>query len=190
MTKNYSITIFGERKRGQHLGAEERGAIQALKKLGCSNRAIARAINCSPSTVGYELKRGSSYGASSMVSISPRCFAVSQQITAVNLQTFRLTSAMAQKSILHILTHLGNVRSTNAQTAFYEDSFQRANPFTITVMSRFLHLLMKSMLCPENVWIISLPRNCLKNSLTEFTRYNLADLYSTQVFNLLLQFSK
>ena len=60
MTKDYSITFSGERKRGQHLGPEERVAIQALKKLGYSNRAIARAINCSPSTVGYELKRGTS----------------------------------------------------------------------------------------------------------------------------------
>ena len=58
MDKNHSITISAERKRGQHLGAEERGAIQALKKLGFSNRAIAREINCSPSTVGYELRRG------------------------------------------------------------------------------------------------------------------------------------
>lgn len=60
MDKTYSITIPEERKRGQHLGAEERGAIQRLKKLGYSNRAIAREINCSPSTVGYELKRGTS----------------------------------------------------------------------------------------------------------------------------------
>ena len=58
MTKDCSITISGERKRGPHLETEERGAIQALKKLGYSNRAITRVINCSPSTVGYELKRG------------------------------------------------------------------------------------------------------------------------------------
>lgn len=58
MDKNYSITICAERKRRQHLGAEERGTIQALKRLGYSNRAIAREINCSPSTVGYELRRG------------------------------------------------------------------------------------------------------------------------------------
>ena len=45
-------------KRGQHLGAEERGAIQSLKKQGVSNQAIARIIDCSPSTVGYELQRG------------------------------------------------------------------------------------------------------------------------------------
>ncbi len=58
MDKTNSITITTERKRGQHLGSEERGMIQALKKLGYSNRAIAREINCSPSTVGYELRRG------------------------------------------------------------------------------------------------------------------------------------
>lgn len=58
MDKTNSITITAERKRGQHLGSEERGTIQTLKKLGYSNRAIAREINCSPSTVGYELRRG------------------------------------------------------------------------------------------------------------------------------------
>lgn len=57
MDQTHSTTNFTERKRGQHLGAEERGAIQALKKQGFSNRAIARTINCSPSTVGYELLR-------------------------------------------------------------------------------------------------------------------------------------
>ena len=54
MDKTHSTTIPAERKRGQHLGAEERGAIQHLKKLGYSNRSIAVEINCSPSTVGYE----------------------------------------------------------------------------------------------------------------------------------------
>ena len=58
MDKNYSITISAERKRGQHLGAEERGTIQTMHRMGYSNRAIAREINCSPSTVGYELARG------------------------------------------------------------------------------------------------------------------------------------
>lgn len=58
MDKTYSITILEERKRGQHLDAEARGALQQLHKLGYSNRAIARALNCSPSTVGYELRRG------------------------------------------------------------------------------------------------------------------------------------
>lgn len=58
MDKYHSIIISAERKRGEHLGAEERGAIQWLKKIGYSNRAIARELNCSPSTVGYEIKRG------------------------------------------------------------------------------------------------------------------------------------
>ncbi len=58
MDKTYSITISAERKRGQHLGAEERGVLQELKKLGYSNRAIARELNCNPSTMGYELRRG------------------------------------------------------------------------------------------------------------------------------------
>lgn len=58
MDKTDSITFSAERKPGQHLGAQERGVIQHLKKLGYSNRAIARAVNCSASTVGYELQRG------------------------------------------------------------------------------------------------------------------------------------
>ena len=52
------ITELVERKKGQHLQREERGAIQHLKNAGYANRAIARAIGCSPTTVGNELKRG------------------------------------------------------------------------------------------------------------------------------------
>lgn len=52
------ITESVERKKGQHLQREERGAIQQLKNAGYTNRAIARAIGCSPTTVGNELKRG------------------------------------------------------------------------------------------------------------------------------------
>lgn len=52
------ITVPAECKKGQHLQREERGAIQHLKRQGLSNRAIAREIGCSPSTVGYELARG------------------------------------------------------------------------------------------------------------------------------------
>ena len=55
--QNY-ITESVERKKGQHLQREERGAIQHLKNAGYTNRAIARAIGCSPTTVGNELKRG------------------------------------------------------------------------------------------------------------------------------------
>ena len=50
------ITESVERKKGQHLQREERGAIQHLKNAGYTNRAIARAIGCSPTTVGNELK--------------------------------------------------------------------------------------------------------------------------------------
>ena len=52
------ITCKEERKKGQHLGAEERGAIKALVKQGLGIRAIARAIGCAPSTVTNELRRG------------------------------------------------------------------------------------------------------------------------------------
>lgn len=55
--RNY-ITEEQERKRGQHLQREDRGAIQRLKRLGYSNRAIAREIGCAPTTVGNELRRG------------------------------------------------------------------------------------------------------------------------------------
>ena len=51
-------TELAERKRGQHLQREERGAIQALKQQELYNRAIARELKCSPSTVGNELRRG------------------------------------------------------------------------------------------------------------------------------------
>ena len=54
---NY-ITVEPERKPGQHLQREDRGAIQRLRRLGYSNRAIARELNCSPTTVGNELLRG------------------------------------------------------------------------------------------------------------------------------------
>ncbi|NCB77675.1 MAG: hypothetical protein EOM42_11410 [Negativicutes bacterium] len=47
-----------ERKRSQHLGQEERGTIQHLKKQGYSLREIAQAINCLPRTVMNELRRG------------------------------------------------------------------------------------------------------------------------------------
>ena len=52
------ITESVERKKGQHLQREERGAIQHLKNAGYTNRAIAKAIGCSPTTLGNERKRG------------------------------------------------------------------------------------------------------------------------------------
>ena len=51
-------TNKADRKPGKHLTREDRGAIEAMKKLGQSNRAIARYLNCSPTTVSNELKRG------------------------------------------------------------------------------------------------------------------------------------
>ncbi|MGZ1417499.1 helix-turn-helix domain-containing protein, partial [Lactobacillus delbrueckii subsp. bulgaricus] len=38
------------------LPLNDRTTIQELHSEGYSNRAIARELNCSPSTVGYELK--------------------------------------------------------------------------------------------------------------------------------------
>lgn len=58
MTYSDCIINLKERKPGSHLTLVERGAIEHLKKLGYSNRAIARELNCSPATIGYELKRG------------------------------------------------------------------------------------------------------------------------------------
>ena len=49
------ITVKPERKKGEHLGPEERGAIKVLVKQGLGIRAIARAIGCAPSTVTNEL---------------------------------------------------------------------------------------------------------------------------------------
>lgn len=54
---NY-ITVEPERNPGQHLQREDRGAIQRLRRLGHSNRAIARELNCTPTTVGNKLGRG------------------------------------------------------------------------------------------------------------------------------------
>jgi IS30 family transposase len=53
-----STMITPDRERGQHLRFEERCSIRIFKKLGYSLRKIALQINCSPSTVMYELRRG------------------------------------------------------------------------------------------------------------------------------------
>ena len=52
------ITVAAERKKGQHLGMVERGAIKALKQQGLGIRAIAREVGCAPSTITNELRRG------------------------------------------------------------------------------------------------------------------------------------
>ena len=54
-----NTTIFTpDRERGQHLKSEDRCSIKIFKKLGYSLRNIAIELNCSPSTVMYELRRG------------------------------------------------------------------------------------------------------------------------------------
>ena len=41
--------------KGKHLSFEERIVIQTRLKDGCSIRAIARELSCSPSTISYEV---------------------------------------------------------------------------------------------------------------------------------------
>ncbi|MBT8870626.1 IS30 family transposase, partial [Lactobacillus delbrueckii subsp. bulgaricus] len=53
MDHSYSNTK--PHQKGKHLKLNDRTTIQELHSKGC---AIARELNCSPSTVGYELKRG------------------------------------------------------------------------------------------------------------------------------------
>ena len=55
------IFIFyheSQRIKGKHLSFEERVIIQTRIKDGFSLRAIARELGCSPSTISYEVKRG------------------------------------------------------------------------------------------------------------------------------------
>src|SRR5690625_6058674 len=52
----YSIT--DTHTKGKHLSFENRVEIQTLRKEGYSMRAIARKLNCSPSTIKYEIDRG------------------------------------------------------------------------------------------------------------------------------------
>lgn len=58
MDCHHCITESAERKKGQHLRMEDRGAIKVLKKQGLGPRAIARQIGCAPSTVTNEFRRG------------------------------------------------------------------------------------------------------------------------------------
>lgn len=58
MSHNYSTTITPDRERGQHLKFEDRVSIKIYRQQGHSLRAIADVIGCSPSTVMYELRRG------------------------------------------------------------------------------------------------------------------------------------
>lgn len=58
MDRFNATTFTPDRERGQHLKFEDRCSIKVFKKLGHSLRSIAQAIECSPSTVMYELRRG------------------------------------------------------------------------------------------------------------------------------------
>lgn len=58
MDQTNSNIFLEVRKPGRHLTLDERGMIQALHQEGRSLRYIARQIHCSPSTICYELKRG------------------------------------------------------------------------------------------------------------------------------------
>ena len=58
MSHNYSTTITPDRERGQHLKFEDRVTIKIYKKQGHTLRSIAEVIDCSPSTIMYELRRG------------------------------------------------------------------------------------------------------------------------------------
>lgn len=58
MGKLNHTTMTPDRERGQHLRFEDRCSIKVFRKLGYSLRRTAEAINCSPSTVMYELRRG------------------------------------------------------------------------------------------------------------------------------------
>lgn len=58
MDNPYSIIETPDRERGKHLNFEDRCTIKVCKKMGFSLRKIAAIVNCSASTVMYELKRG------------------------------------------------------------------------------------------------------------------------------------
>ena len=53
-----STTINTDWKRGKHLNFEDRCSIKVFRKLKYSMRRIADELNCSPSTIMYELRRG------------------------------------------------------------------------------------------------------------------------------------
>ena len=51
-------STMNQRIKGKHLSFEERVIIQTRIKDVFSLRAIARELGCSPSTISYEVKRG------------------------------------------------------------------------------------------------------------------------------------
>ncbi|AYE61701.1 transposase [Lactobacillus helveticus] len=51
-------STMNQHVKGKHLSFEERVIIQPRLKDGCSIRAISRELGCSPSTISYEVRRG------------------------------------------------------------------------------------------------------------------------------------
>ena len=51
-------SIMLEHQKGKHLSFEQRVITQTRLKDGCSIRAIARELCCPPSTISYEVRRG------------------------------------------------------------------------------------------------------------------------------------
>ena len=58
MSRNNSTMITPSREGGQHLKFEDRVCIKIYRKLKYTLRAIADVLDCSPSTIMYEIKRG------------------------------------------------------------------------------------------------------------------------------------
>ena len=58
MDNLYSNIEIHKHQRGKHLNFEDRYTIKHLRNEGKSLRYIAKELNCSPSTVMYELRRG------------------------------------------------------------------------------------------------------------------------------------
>ena len=58
MSHSNCITANSNRQRGKHLNFEDRCTIKVCRKMNLSLRKTAGIVNCSPSTVMNELKRG------------------------------------------------------------------------------------------------------------------------------------
>lgn len=58
MSLTNSTTNIPNRERGKHLTFEDRCSIKVFRKLQFSMRYIANELNCSPSTISYEIRKG------------------------------------------------------------------------------------------------------------------------------------
>ena len=84
-------SIMPKHKKGKHLSLEERVIIQTRLKDNCSIRAIARELACSPSTISYEVRRGTVslyHGKSGIRQIMVKVFINLIVVTAVVNQIF------------------------------------------------------------------------------------------------------